>query len=261
MSDSSIISDLSDSKKGDGDQQAEYETLSQELAEKELELATLENELSIFEVRYARKIGVLFAGLDELEKKIAKELWRLNPDDKYQKNYQNAEKKAKASEDSIKDKIHPTEKKDFKPTDEIKNLYRKVAKTIHPDLATTEDERAFRTSLMTKANSAYKNGDKQTLEQILYEWDHRDEKSTFEEVEKGDAKKLEQKIIQIKIRIKEIEKRIENLKSSELYQLMCKVNQAEREGRDLLADMEKDLRRRIIAAQELLNSLKQQGGG
>jgi septal ring factor EnvC (AmiA/AmiB activator) len=65
--------------------ESEFEALSRELAERELELATLENELGIFETRYARTIGVLFAELDELEKEIAKELFRLHPEEKYKK--------------------------------------------------------------------------------------------------------------------------------------------------------------------------------
>ena len=39
-------------------EETEFERLSIELAERELELATLENELSVFEKRYARTVGI-----------------------------------------------------------------------------------------------------------------------------------------------------------------------------------------------------------
>ena len=59
------------------DRNAEFKSLSKELAEKELELSTLERRLSWFEERYARKVGILYAELDEIEREIAKELMRL----------------------------------------------------------------------------------------------------------------------------------------------------------------------------------------
>jgi hypothetical protein len=136
---------------------AEFEALSKDLAERELELATLENRLSEFEKRYARTVGVLFAELDELEKEIAKELFRLNPTEEYRQGFQRAEKKAKSSHDAVDpERLAQNEKKPFAPSDELKNLFRRVAKMIHPDLATDERERAHRTSLMARANEAYK---------------------------------------------------------------------------------------------------------
>jgi len=224
-----------------------------------LELATLESQLSTFEGRYARTVGILYAELDRLEKEIAKELYRLHPDEKHKEGFHRAERKAKTSQDAIHDKMQQGEQKTFAPSDELRNLFRRVAKTIHPDLATNERERAYRTSLMARANEAYKNEDMEALERILYEWEHRDEKSFVEVPQLTEANRLEQKLLQIKARIKEIETRIRELKQSDLYQLMIKVEQAELEGRDLLSAMAKDLQYQIQSAQGLLDSLKQQG--
>ncbi len=241
--------------------EAKFESLSKELTERELELATLENELSVFEKRYARTVGILFAELDNLEKEIAKELFRLHPEEEYKQGFQKAERKAKNSQDAVNEKINQSEKKPFIPSEEIRNLFRKVAKAVHPDLATNENERAYRTSLMARANAAYKNGDKEALEQILFEWEHRDEKSFLEEAKPNKSNQLEQKIVQIKIRLKEIETKIGEMKKSELYQLMLKVDRVEQQGRDLLSDMAKDIQRQIEAAKGLLDSLKQQEKG
>ncbi|MEJ2757115.1 MAG: hypothetical protein P8046_01415 [Anaerolineales bacterium] len=133
-----------------------------------------------------------------------------------------------------------------------------MAKTIHPDLAVNEAERAFRNDLMVRANAAYKIGDKQALEKILDEWEHRDEKSFVSEEDLTESEQLERKISQIKNRIKEIERRIKTLKNSDLYRLKQKVERAARNGGDLLAEMVKDLQNQILGAEKLLDGLKQQ---
>jgi tetrahydromethanopterin S-methyltransferase subunit G len=242
-------------------QETEFEALSKELAEKELELATLENELTIFEKRYTRTVGILFAELDILEREIAKELLRLHPDEKYQQNFHKAERKAQDSQDAVNEKTRQEEKPAYIPTEEIKNLFRKVAKAVHPDLAITEKERAFRTELMARANAAYKTGDKQALEQILYEWEHRDENYLSQVEQPKEFEHLKQKITQIKRRIMEIEAQIRELKTSDLYQLLLKVKQTELDGHDLLNDMANDLQNQIHEAKKLLDGLKQQERG
>ena len=249
------------SENGFESRDAEFEALTRKLAERELELATLENELSVFEKRYAETVGVLFVELDALEAEIARVLLRLHPEEAYREGFRRAEKKAQASQDAVNDKTKQGEKQAYIPTKEIKNLYRKVAKAIHPDLSVNEEERAVRTRLMARANAAYKIGDKQALEQILDEWEHRDEKSMFREEKLSGPDLLERKILQIKARLNAIERKIEELKQSELYQLLKKVEQADREKRDLLGDMVKDLREKILCAKQLLESLKEQERG
>jgi hypothetical protein len=259
MANSKVDPNPPQSENGFESRHAEFEALSKELAESELELATLENKLSEFEKRYARTVGILFAELDELEKEIAKELLRLNPTEEYKQGFQRAERKAKNSQDAVNERIVQNEKKPFTPSDELKNLFRKVAKIIHPDLATDEHERAYRNSLMARANEAYKNGDLEALEQILDEWEHRDEKTFSKEAQPSQLDQLEQKILQVRTRINAIERRIAELGKSELYQLMIKVEQAELEGRDLLGDMAKNLQDQIQAAKGLLESLREKG--
>jgi hypothetical protein len=235
----------------------EFELLLKQLAEKELELSTLEKELSTFEGKYARTVGILFAELDKIEGEIAKELLRINPKEEYMHGFQRAEKKARASRDAVDEKIAQADKKPFKPSDEVKNLFRKVAKVIHPDLAIDPQEREYRTILMSRANEAYKNGDMEALQQILEEWEHKDETAFPKQAKLHPADLLEQKIQQVRSRIKEIETRITDLKKSELYLLMFKVEQAELAGRDLLDEMAKDLKNQIVAARKLLLSLQE----
>jgi hypothetical protein len=180
---------------------------------------------------------------------------RLHPEEKYKQGFQNAEKKAKTSRQAVDEKLGQDEHKPFIPSEELKNLFRKVAKTIHPDLATNEEERAYRTRLMARANAAYRNGDKAELEKILFEWEHRQEYAGEAE---SQVDELDGKITRIISRLEEIKSKIEELKNSELHQLMEKVRLAEENGQDLLGEMATSLRGQILAAQKLLNNLKQQ---
>jgi hypothetical protein len=52
-----------------------------QLAQRELEFATLRGELRAFEQRYLRIVGVKFAEIDDLEAQIAEALKRRNPGD------------------------------------------------------------------------------------------------------------------------------------------------------------------------------------
>jgi len=235
-------------------QNPDLEALSKQLAEKELELATLENQLVVFERRYARTVGILLVELDELEKEIARELYRLYPDENHRQGFQNAESRARSSQDAVNERMDQPDT-EFAPSEELKKLYRQVAKTIHPDRATNEHERLYRNSLMARANEAYRKGDLEALRQILYEWEHRDEDAFAKDRQ---PYQLEQAMLQMKRRIKEIEESIQQLKESELYQLMLKVTQEERQGHDLLSEMANDLQQQIRAAKVHLDSLKRQ---
>ena len=59
----------------------------------------------------------------------------------------------------------------FKPSDDLKKLYRDVAKSLHPDLATDDDDRARRQRFMAEANQAYEEGNETRLREILREWE------------------------------------------------------------------------------------------
>ena len=239
------------------DQNAEFESLSKELTEKELELSTLEKKLSLFEGKYAKTVGILFAKLDEIEKEIAKELLRLNPKEEYRQGFHRAERKAKASRNAVDEKVAQGEKEPFEPSEELKNLFYTVAKAVHPDFGTDPQEQALRNTLMARANEAYKKGDMEGLKQILKEWENRDKRSYPEQTGLIQLDQLKQKIRQIKLRINIIETRISELERSDLYQLMVNVEMAELEGRDLLGEMAKDLQEQILGANELLASLQQ----
>ena len=216
---------------------AELLRLEAELAEAELDLITLTTELAAFERKYLGIIGVKYAELDKIEVKIAEEEARSNPSDaELRERFYQAQARARKSSDSTAKEPSLNEQNRFEPSDELRKLYRAVAKAIHPDLATDEEERKLRTRLMVEANLAYESGDLLALQKILSEWEKRPEAIT----EEGVASELIlviRKIDQIQRRLDTIKTEIINLTNSDLYSLMVRVTETMKEGRDLLKEM------------------------
>ena len=91
---------------------AELATLETELVQGELDLTTLHAELQNFDREYQQVIGTRYTELDRIEEQIAEYMAYL--------------------ESST----------DFTPSEDLKKLYREVAKRIHPDLTTDPVEKS-----------------------------------------------------------------------------------------------------------------------
>jgi DnaJ-domain-containing protein 1 len=92
-----------------------------------LDVATTQAELHSFEQEYLRVVGIRYTELDRIEAQIAEYMAYLESS------------------------------RDFKPSESLKKLYREIAKRIHLDLATDEEERSRRQQLMAEVNQAYKD--------------------------------------------------------------------------------------------------------
>lgn len=234
----------------------ELASLQAELAQRELDLATLHAELRAFEERYLQIVGVRYAELDEIEAQIAEAQTRLNPRDNKARG-QATQARAKAQESAkatgaVQETEQPAK---FKPSENLKKLYREVAKTIHPDLAEGESDRIRREKFMAEANRAYEEGDEARLQAILNEWN-----SSPESV-KGDGPGAElvrviRKIAQVERRLRAIEIQIAELEKSGLYRLKERVEEAEEQRRDLLAEMAATLDEQISEARKHLDEIK-----
>lgn len=232
--------------------------LETELAERELDLSTLETELRAFERRYLRTVGIFYAEIDEIEAQIAEAIARANPiDTEARERASDARSQAQESARSTKDISNSKERDDFKPTGELKDLYRSVAKKIHPDLATNEVERTKRTILMADANRAYEEGDAARLQSILDEWESSPERVQGEDVG-AELIRTIRKIAQVQSRLKAIDARMDDLMTSDLYTLRDRVREAEELGRSLLDEMAEKLREQIKASRTRLADIRTQ---
>ena len=226
--------------------------LESELTQSELEFATLQAELHIFERRYLSVVGALYAQLDDIEAQILETKARLKPTD-HNLHAQAAQSRIHAQESAqtAGTAVERKAEKEFNPSESLKKLYREVAKAIHPDLATDEEERGRRQKLMTEANLAYEEGDETKLQALLLEWE-----SSPESV-KGDGPGAElvrviRKIAQVEQRLHSIKEEIATVQMFDLNQLRMKVLEAERDGWDLLAKMSLLVTNQIADAKQRL---------
>ncbi|MGG6237098.1 molecular chaperone DnaJ [Nodosilinea sp. AN01ver1] len=204
---------------------AELEKMEIELTQRELDLTSLRIELRNFEEDYHKLVGSRFAELDRIEAQINEytEYLRVS--------------------------------KRFKPSDNLKSLYREVAKQIHPDLAANEHERLRRQELMAEVNNAYEQEDEGRLRSILQKWLNSPDVVDGEGIAPELIRTL-RKMAQISERVKAIEQEIELLKKTELYQLKDRVDQANEKGNNLLKMMSDSIEQQILKAQQKLEAIK-----
>ncbi len=132
------------------------------------------------------------------------------------------------------------------PVDSFKDLYRKVAKAVHPDLSANEEERKWRQKLMAEANNAYTRKDYESLRSILRQWENGPDTRTGEDMS-AELSLILRKISWTKERIRSVEAEIEALKDSDLYRLLVRVEEAQNAGVDLLAEMAKKIDKDIAS--------------
>ena len=155
---------------------ADFASLESQLTQPELELATLQAEMSVFDIRYLRVVGSLYAELDELEAQIAEVLARIQPENHAdQEHAAQARAQAQESADATGTAEVPKAQDIFHPSDDLKKLYRDVARHLHPDLATDEEDRVRRHGFMADVNQAYEEEDESRLRAILLEWESNPE--------------------------------------------------------------------------------------
>jgi hypothetical protein len=221
------------------------------LSRRELDLATLHGVLHLFERKYLTIVGSRYAELDEIKAQITEAEARLKPNDnRIRKKAAQARAQAQDSAQATGIAQEPRQEK-FEPSESLKKLYREVAKRMHPDLAVDERKRIRRQQLMADANRAYEEGDEAKLQAIFAEWESSPE-SVEGEGTAAELVRVIRKIAQIEKRLLVIETEIVQLDESDLYQLKTKVEAAENEGRDLLAEMASRVEEEIASASERL---------
>jgi hypothetical protein len=241
--------------------EARIAQLLSQVAEKELLLQTLRAELAAFEHRFQRVLGPRYAELAKLEAQLA-ELAAL--DDRGDERAQERARAARAHAGKFDAAAHdadelptfdqstkPLAEEAFDPSEDLKALFRRVAKAVHPDGASDEQERALRNELMARANEAYRRQDRQALEDILDEW------AGSPETVKGNdpaasLERLRRQASRLESRLRRLEAEMRDLRKSDQYLLRLEVEAGEHFGQDRLAALAAQLDDKIATARAQL---------
>lgn len=155
-------------------QRAELAALATDLVERELGLSTLQQELAAFQAEYLCIVGASYAVLDDSNARLAEARAARRPDDGAQEEAIRARRRADDTRRELANSaLDPTQS--FDPPAALKKLYRTVARRLHPDLASTDQERKLRGPWMERLGVAYGMQDGDALESLLAEWGRREE--------------------------------------------------------------------------------------
>lgn len=238
---------------------AELSRLEEALADNELALATLENQLRSFEAHYFRLIAPLYVELDELEARFAELQAHGHPDwPAYVERAATTRAKASESVRALGNIADVTAVGAFAASDELKGLYREAAKRIHPDLTVNDQNRARRTRVMAEANAAYAQGDVARLIAILEEW-HSDPEAVEGLGIGAELVRTIRRIHQVERRLSQIEAAVSSLRQSDLYPMWQEATKAQAAGRDLLTEMAHELKQQIEAAKTRIDLVSATG--
>ena len=223
----------------------ELARLETQLAEHELSLASLKAELAAFEGLYLRRVGVLYAELDEWNARLA-ELMAQRIATQEAKS-EAAKARTQAGESHSAAHGEAAQIQPFTPSQELKKLYREAAKRVHPDTATDEADRARRERRMQEVNAAYAAGDEDALRRILADLDNSPDTVQGSGVG-ADLVRVLRQLKQVRDRIAAIKQEIANLSETDLAKLKAKADLATTGGRDLLAEMETSVQGQVNVA-------------
>ena len=243
MAMSSVIRILSPQAEALHARRRELVELRRTLAENELNLSTTKAELHIFEKRYQSVVGPMYAELDQVKAQVLGLASRFYPK---AENFREEAESAREQAEDFQDKNPEAEKpkQEFKPPENLKKLFRQVAKKIHPDLASSAEEREHRHDLMSKLNQAYDRLDEEGIRLILIEWEA--EEPLQETYELGEQLvRVVSQIAQMRKRMHEIDDELEDLSLTEMFQLKLNIESAKQEGHDLLQEIADDIAEKI----------------
>lgn len=236
---------------------SEFASLEEQVAERELELATSRANLHHFESTYLQEVGVYLTELDELRARVAEKLATESPGDAA------AQTDAKEAREQAEESYRATENLDeddhadnsFAPSDELRNLYRMAARKFHPDTTTDENERKERTKIMAEINRLYAEGKEDELRELVEKHSKRPEVVEGEGIA-FDLVRAIRKIAQLRRRLVAIENELNELQASHLFELFQRVTEAKGEGTDLLKNLQASLKAEIQRTRERLATLE-----
>jgi hypothetical protein len=225
---------------------AEVARLESLLAERQLELTTLQAEMLKFKARYTQIVGSRLAELAEVEQAIKEAEARLHgivEDAPLQGETGGATKTGRALSAET-----------LAVGNSLRKLFWSVAKLFHPDHAADETEARRRHQIMVEASRAYREGDAESLSTLL-----GDEELQFyctgTQATADTPEDLPARLWSLKEELRTVEFGIKRLTQDGLYRIKISAEREAAHGRDALAQEAQRIARQITKARHRLTNL------
>ncbi len=228
----------------------------------ELELFNTRVTIHEFMQVYDQRVGPLETYLRTLRRKLYEvlEAQRPEPDEPIEEAYGAEDEEEEFTYQDKDDtngwrSIGTAKKSKYSPKmeEQIKQLFRELARRFHPDLTSDPEEKKWREEVMTRVNQAYSNRDLKTLRSLAEQPDRLvDSPSQTKEQEiaslKAELKRLDGVIADLKARI-------QHLEESPAWQLKMESRLIRRSGADLLTELEDKIKAQITDLEERLTGM------
>ena len=225
---------------------AALEGAQADLIEAEAQLADEMAEVNAFEFEFEARVGHLWDKLDALETEIQGYEDRIQV---MRKGYLPVERQYQRAWQAPPISVPTPPPQPVSPAsdEQIKRLYRQLARRFHPDLTTDDAERAYRTQKMAAINDAYAARSLTELKTLAEEPDRfiQTGRARPGQTEAQMAQALQRELGRIQRRLREIKDELRSVHQRPSVHLSLEVRVARRQGRDMLGEMAAELERKI----------------
>ncbi len=137
-----------------------------------------------------------------------------------------------------------------KQEEQIRDLFRELAKRFHPDLTNDPIEKKWREEVMTKVNQAYSSRDLSALKALAEQPDRP--LPAANQTSQQEIAALKAELIRLDGVIADLKARIRHLEESPAWQLKMEARMQRKSGSDMLTEMENKLKEQMADLQEHL---------
>ncbi len=227
-------------------------------------MENLNAEVDLFQHRYNAHVGQYYLELDKMELETKEYRLRLQlrrediNENEIEERVESCFRENRErinTEDVPKENEQESEKVELPKKKEkyLQSLYRKLAKRFHPDKTEKSKEHNRREQLMPLINRAYNEKDLDILERLSI--GDTDEVMHAEMSVADKREKLHTELRNLNRTTSQLRSEINRVKSGRTYQLKQQVEDAEKNGKDLLSTLTADLKRKVISTRAQLTRL------
>lgn len=214
----------------------------QEFDAAEAELATRMAEIRTFEARVEARLGNLETELDILDAQIRHYQKQLAQ--RHTEMFPNWGADSKRVNPNAPPPLPPNpDPIPSKPDNELRQLYRTLARKYHPDTAFDDLDRQYRNEMMIRINEAYANGDLAELRRhaggkvLIPLGPEKPAPPRF----RSSLERVEAELVACQTKLRETRAQLERLRFHPSVQLSLSVKLAWRQGKDLIGEMAREL--------------------